>query len=1674
MSLDKQGKVKSALSADGGLKLTIKREKTIDDARVPEWVTEARGHGVGKLVIKRKAAAAGSVHKSPDTAGVQTEHRPNGPILRLSVTSSTSGDGSRHAHVKCWSLCDVPPVVDDVPSVSELSPACQLQSSPKDSGIDMSSPPHDDGTVGVETNPATGIWSAAECAADSSPVELEKAASETTVTSFDADSVVPSSSKTVWSKAGSHSCGSNPSKVQSTLRSQRERSALRAIGGTSQKLVNPLAKSHRVGRYQHMLPVNRIRAESNIGRRSSLEESPTYNMVASRTRSFKPLPRVRTKLKLLSNNTYAPVFDEGEAINEHAVSTETSKLLGITKPPSLDTERRRNRRFCKSFKLDTFENVKVKLCYSNNEHNSVNGETVQKLPKLKLVVKSEPKMSVSCIKQQMDDVSVTAEQMSVKQTRSHKSKASVNSSTDDQAHCGIDSFNAKHLLSSKSEDSRTGRPKRKHLKAKQVDDEETVGKKSRLQPHPTECTVGQLQDGSDSRQSSDKDHVDGTLKSGCCNATADDAARDTKVTLSSVHTDKLTTEIKLCRASDKEQPAVLEEAESTSVAEIRPSEHPAKSESNGAHASYSSTVNSGVERHWSKNSSFDSEKCAELNLSDTDADAGRCKVDWQLCQLDDKSVDESVNEEIRTTELQNSSSDCSSAHNDLPVALITTRNSRVPTTNICLDSRPVEDTADDHSGETNYTCAIFKDSGMFSTAGQPSTLSTDTDVLMANVDSVTPNTNCINSASMELLDTDSSTVTEAHDDNMPMTLKPAGDSSSCQAVYSQNDATDDISSVDSAKLHFDNTDCWQDIRHRSIETKASCEENLESKSLCFLPEELQNFAGEGKQLEDDSMPSSLLPLSPLCCSQEHKEAAAAAAATIASSNGFLAAFTQFVQKAGAKRQPANCSTTETDSTSESEEKRMPNSLCSQKSIRQRPFSSYKRGHTSSEKQASPENRLPVHFSEFESKVESACIEETCLLEAGSSAEIALKEEMLTAQNVTIDCSRAHTITNKPCMPSSGTHAYSGPDEDITSQSADKITAKSGSRQKFVRQKTSSSYRQRHIDSEKHTSSKNKIRCRLSQSENRVETVSAAVTCSLKTDCLAEIAVKPKMLTAQNSTSDCSSARSSVVAAVADKLCSMSSVVCADTSHAAEKTVVASGSSPKFDRQKPFCSHRWRHTSSEKQTASQNRVPRQLSQSEDTVETVSVRETALPETGTSELIATQKELLTVQQQNSTSEVTPDIVNKLCVLSSSTCTDSGLSKESTEKTVLLKSGCGQKSVRQKLFSARQQQRTRSGKHATSEDTLPCGLSTSESTVETESIKEKSSLLMSNSTDVAVQNARSTARQNNSNNEVAAVTTDKPCMLSTSSLAVSGPNIPSQSRSVDRSVRQRPFSSHKQRHRFSEKQNSSDSRMPCHRSDSESKGESVSFIETALLDRSAEIEYSERLTCTTVDERPLLSKDELSNIVSADCRLVALRHRVCELIETLFPALQFPPTCQRDSASVERFVKDITDVLSNSVTDTQDIRQCTDPVVTLHHMPDQCLQSLQQQIMRLLSLILPDTDLSVISTDSLDVLLELVTSFNRPFPRTSSASYPEPCRSQETSPRLSDTLYLHRQPLSLCVADESVVRTESHLSAADAFFSIPNGLMQLGSPGPTGDKRSIRRQVKDCLMLLDRDLT
>jgi len=1252
MAEEKQGTVKYELSPDGDLKCKIKREKTVE---CTEWVTENRGHGLGKLVFKKKSPVSSC--QSPKTSGLHLDRQTDQvPVLRLSLTSNASTDGSRQVHVKSWSLCEP----EDVSSVSELSPACQLQQSPKDSGIDMSSPPHDDAAVGVEPNVGTGIWSVSDSHnGDSLAVEEEKTTGSPEKLETAAANLVGgihSSTKALWPDASSCS-SSNESqpKVQSTLRSRVERSALKCFTGNSQKLINPLAKTHRVGRYQHMLPVHHIRAEANVSRRSSLEESPTYNMVAPRSASG--LPRVKTKLKLLSNNMYTAVHPEVET-SEQPVADQKNKCLNAEKSNRTVMEcKRKNRLSRKSSASNAFENRKVKLCHSSkNNRCGIDSNEVQRVPKLKLVVKSEGAVSVSCVAQQQDNESTVKrdeENMPrhIRRKRRHHEvetmKACSNNMSGDLCR-PVDGFSASRLPSSKTADATSCRPKGKNSEAKHapVADVERPGRKRKLPRFAEQltCHVPVLSDS----QHLPEDDIDKTLQSVADNASVDEAICDV-VTTPSVHTDTHSIcQIGVCDAMNEAYVASQEEAvnaECTSADQSKSSAPSTEMDSDGTGTIDSGRVESDKENECSEDACCDSEKCTESNRLIVNAGDDGSQVDGVLeeksCPLDtENEIPADMQHDF--TSNGNAVCDGEAVITEKPCEVIASLASDdTPTSRMFGDS--------DESGESHHICAVFHEDSEISASEQSTTAFSDTEVplssslLLACDNSVTGN--ATSTVSPHSRDGD---VNKPDVGNLHLTLEPSEftEDTSYDTVHCQNNnaVVNNRCPIDSSKLSCQDTvcvaecvmECQQDVKQDMADVKEFSEKNLELKSVCSMSAQDQNLDVRLEEIDSDpayelDIPSHLTPFSAPYCSNEATEIPVFNSAC---SSGFLAAFTQFVEKASIKKKSAYSKHIETDNSSEATKEILLKSGSSQKCVRRRPCVSERRRRSYSEKQALPKNKLP---------------------------------------------------------------------------------------------------------------------------------------------------------------------------------------------------------------------HR------------------------------------------------------VDRRKSTSTV--------------------------ELTV----------------------------------------------------------------------------------------TEKPSSLETHG--------------------------------------------------------------------SEDVDSSKQLTCTAVDnECPTLSQDQLLNIVAADRLLVTLRHRVCELVETVLPEFQFPPGFRRDSSCVERLVKDITDGLANSGAHS-DVQHCSDPVVVLHRMPDKCLQSLRQQVFRLTSLLLPDIDLSEISDDSLDVFLELMTSVNQPLPGTFCVSQPNLYLGHETCTQPLDKVQIPGQQLSPFHAetdfkceemDMSLSRTESHMSGVDALFTVPSCLLQINSPGPVGDKRSIRRQVKDCLMFLDRDLT
>jgi len=1210
MSAEKQGNCKSELSPDGGLKLTIKREKP-EDASRPQWVTEARGSGLGKLVIKRKSSA--SAPQSHTTAGLHVDRQSEPrPILRLSLTSNAANDGNRHVQVKSWSLCEVLSAVEDARSVSELSPSSQQQQSPKDSGIDMSSPPHDDAAVSVEPNTGTGVWSIS----DSSAVEEEKTTGgveklETAIHSFVGtdNTVHASSGKTLWPNANLYATESNHRKLQSMLRSRGKHSALKAFPTNSQKLVNPLAKSHRVGRYQHMLPVHRIRAESNVSRRSSLEESPTYNMVASRNSLFSQLPRVKTKLKLVSNNVYTPVFDHEVGGNKQHADAETSPCLNVTKSNDAVVKHKRNRLSFQSAASSKFENMKVKLCFGDkNRRSSRDIYKTQKLPKLKLVVKSEPPLSVSCVEQQLEDVSVVAADKHSEENvmprhqprkRRHHDVGKTKAFGDKDLRHSVDSFNGSHLSSSKVVDVGS-RPKRKSS-----EESRTAVSRPEKKSEVRSCAE---QLGSHLPMSSDSRQLVGD--------SSDEAVQpvdgDTPVVL---NTNKLSNDQSVGGDQSSEEYVTGEEialrSSCTSVDQSKLSTQSAELESDVTDCG---SVESSREKHPSEGA--DCEKSTLLSNLLTNNDVDRCKVDEQFeAELSLSDADEEL---LTTVQHDITSASTPACVRDVVIS----DESHMTFASVSSDNRLTTDTTTDLSEKSHYPC-VDADS-LSAAADQLTAVCSDTVVvplssspLLADDNSVTENS--VDASMTHCQDSGNNTAEVC---SLTSILEPAVDTASCDDVDS---SMVEIRPFESSELNGQQTECEQSSTQEvavPIELKLVCS----TSDTDQMPgsKELEHSDSDSAYLFD--MPSDLLPITAPNCSKEHTEITPPNGAC---SSGFLAAFTQFVKKASDK--------------------------------------------SSSCKRAKAVESTKEMLSEFGADSKQKCVQ----------------HKLYSSQTRHRPCPRKQRLSETRSVPP------------------------------------------------------------VVQQQN-VECVSS--------------------------------------------------------------------------------------------------------------ETPSLPETCSPE--------------------------------------------------------------------------------------------------------------------------------------------------------------------------------------------------------------------------------DIDCSERLTVTAVHSgRLVLSRDELQNIVESDRQLLTLRYRTCELIETVLPEYRFPPGFRRDSASVERLVNDITEILSNSEAPMKDARQCSDPVVLLHRVPDQCLQSLQQRVVGLLSLLLPDTDLSDVGGDSLEIFLELLTSVNRPLPGAFRVTQPNLCLSTETCTQPSTELQQQSQSSSSFDAETnlsreqteqtSLSRTESQESAADMLFPS-SSLLQLNLPASAGDKRSIRRQVKDCLMLLDRDLT
>jgi len=1378
MSADKQGTVKSELSPDGGLKLTIKREKTVDDACEPEWVTEARGDGLGKFVIKRRSP--GSVSRSTKTTGLHVDRQAEQrPILRLSLTSSASSDGNRHAQVKSWSFCEVPPPVEDVASVSEMSPACQLQPSPKDSGIDISSPPHDDGAVGVEPNAGTGIWSAGDChTGDSSAVEVEEKleAAVTGSSLAHPSSSLHADSKPFWLDTASDSTESNEPKVQSTLRSRDKRSNLKSFASNSQKLVNPLAKTHRVGRYQHMLPVHRIRAESNIARRSSLEESPTYNMVTSRTSLFSHLPRVKTKLKLLSNNTYAPVFDQETDVKNQHVAGQENRCLNVERSASVVVEHRRNRVSCQSFK-----NMKVKFGFSSKRcRTTLEDDGVQKIPKLKLVVKSKPELTVSCVEERLEDVPVTAtvkrteEKVSSRVRRKQRhlevqklKDCSAGNSASVDSYSPTDSSNACNLPSCKAADTRSSHPKRKSSKADRV--AETSEKKSKLQSC-TEQHSSHITELFETQQSFKEDRIHDSVQSTHVEVSSDEAVCDVVEYLTSISTDQLCVgQSSVLDGSNKGITADKEEAVKhgySSVDQTQSSTSPTELHCNGTGAI-----------HKRKSSKADrvaetSEKKSKLQSST----AQHSSHITELFETQQSFKEDRICDNVQSTHVEVSSDEA-----------------------VC--------------GVVEYLTSISTDQLCVGQSG----------------------------------------VLDGSNNGMTADKEEA-----VKHGYSSVDQTQ--SSTSSAEWHCNGTGAIHSgstaIDEEECGTEVSDFESDKCAVSCLLTVNTDNSSSgvdsqhEGKfSLPDDSVGTAK---EQMAVSVQHNDTGGCTATS------------------GKEGLIADMPCVMTDSISAGD--RLTKEMLGDQSG--------KSDHTS------------VVFDEDSMADQSSAVCTDTIIPVLSSPVLVTDDSVVSKSSISVNYSS--TLLQN----SSGSHT--------------------------------------------------------NQDNNLSVTMKPAVI---------EDHVSCDFVLSQNSND------------VVNNLCSVDSAKldCQDAEH-------------------------------------QQDIKQQMSES---------------------------------------------------------------TEFCEKSVELISVCSVSDQDQKCGNDCEEI---DSKTAFSFD-IPSHIMPSPASYHSKEHKEAHipNSVCSNGFLAAFTQF------------VEKVSVEKTCasckVIETASASKSLKELPLKTSSSQKCVRRRSSAHQRQRLPCLEKQTLPD-RIPHPVDHCQATGnvDCVSSKEPSLLETSSaeEIYCSERLNGI---ELSTLSRDELLNIVTSHRHLVTLRHRVCELLETLLPEVEFPAGFRRDSAAVERFVNDILDILSNGETQMQGIQQCSEPVVTLHHMPDRCLQALQQQVIRLLSLLLPDTDLSDVNVETLDVFLELMTSANRPSLGVFSVSQPNLHIRQDANLQPLDKLQVQHHLSTPChvetdlrydQTDTSLSRTESHGSVVDALCSMPSSLLPINTQCPINDKRSIRRQVKDCLMFLDRDLT
>jgi len=1759
MSVEKQAVVKSEFSPDGGLKLTIKRQKTTaeDPSCKPEWVTESRGTGLGKLVIKRKSLGS-AVSQSAKTTSTgshadrQTEQRP---VLRLSITSSAGTDGSLHAQVKsCSALsstsCEASSVVEDGPSGSELSPcSCPLQQSPKDSGIDMSSPPHDDAAVGAEPSSAAAMWIATDShVGDSSAADMEKMTVscleklETNVANF--VDVGNCSSKTLWPAAKSHSSEGRARKIQSTLRSQGERSVLKSLTtGTSQKFVNPLAKSYRVGRYQHMLPVHRIRSEANVARRSSLEESPTYNMITSRSSLSSSLPRVKTKLKLLSNNMYAPVFDQEmkRTTNRHDAD-ENIKRLNVKKSCGEVVECKRNQHSSKSSSSSAFENLQVKLCFGNKRRHNGRGsgnEPVQKLPKLKFVVKSESSLSVPSIEQRLEDDSVTAEEnvprptrRKLKQREARKTKVrSCNSLPD------VNRSSANQSSPSVTADISSCHAKQKRIEAEQVADMEAPGKKSEVDSFAEQLS-------NHSPQLTDSQHF---VTEDCAETKAVSTVQSIQCGAASVADESVSTAEPTRRKLRQREAGKAKVCSCSASADSLPDV--GRSSANDSSLSMTADISSRHTKH--KSTGTEAEQVADQealeNKSEEDSFAKQLFIYPPQLSNSQHSVTKACIETTAVSTVQSVDCDAVAADDES----VSTAEPIRRKLKLCDTGRVIVhgcSTSADLFPDVDHSSANYLSQSMTG------------DISSHHAKHKSTGTEAEQVADQEAPEKESEVDSFAKQ----LSIHPLQLSDLQHSVTEECTETIAVRTVQSMDC-----DAAADgyVSTAVMTSSALCTDELcASQSSTYdtlnkaLATAVQLETGKSESALSDQTKSS--PLPPDC---NGAVANHAVSVDIDSEKHYSegSGFRSEIELGNLNENDSH------DAGSGVEELPLPdNSACI--AVEEMPT-------------------VPEHAST--SDCNAAC-DEVSVLASGETdvtitsmpADDILTQDTFTDQSEKsdVDAIAAFDESNAPCtvepsiavrdntvVPSLSSPLLVNDDSAVQNTACFDLPPCSNDGNEADNS---------HLSSASAVIMEDPSLCATDSGDTSIDVVNTSTVCAVDsvelnrqatTECqqdLRQEAVDTEELHEKDpnfealglaSDTDCEPGNS-CEQLVSDFAClfyvqSHPPAPCY-SKEPTEPTVANSASSNGYlaafaqfvnnvsvkKRSKrlkdvcktdgdseladeitprPVCSEtsvqqkaipsqrRHRSVSSEKQTARKNRLPHHAADggTTSTAKCVSAKETS--STVNSECL---QRLTPAEDENPTptlcGEELTNIVTSVC----KTDDNSESAREITPMSV-----GSETSVLQKAIPSQRQHRSLSLEKPTAgKKRLPhrAADSGTVSTAKCVSAKETCSslhaeclqrltpagderltpsqqkALPSQRRHRSVSSEKQTARKNRLlhyavDGGIASTAECVSAKETCSSLDAECLQRLTPAEDEHLTPVQQKALLFQRRHRSvsSGKRTAWKNRLPYHAANGGTiTAECVSAKETCS---SVNAESLQRLMpAEDVHPTPTISREEVTNIVTSHCRLVSLRHRICQLVESLLPDVQFPSGLRRDSASVDRFVQDITDILSDGEAHTHDFQRCSDPQVALHRMPDQSLQSLQQQVLRLLSLLLPGTDLSDISCDSLDVFLEVVTSVNRPLPGSSfTASQPDVLLDQEASMQSVNTFYQQvRSSSDTRQTGTSFSPSESHmsppLSTSYSMPMMPSSLLQINSPsGPAASgKRSIRRQVKDCLMFLDRDLT